>query len=72
MFATGAFEDIISAWYFTTPVAQSTINIRSLFAHSPSQTVIQGDYLECVTQEHCVMGVLSLLNRLLIYRPMGL
>ena len=36
MFATGAFEDMISAWYFTTPVAQSTINIRSLFAHSPS------------------------------------
>ena len=34
MFATGAFEDMISAWYFTTPVAQSTINIRSLFAHS--------------------------------------
>ena len=31
MFATGAFEIIIYAWYFTTPVAQTTISISSFF-----------------------------------------
>jgi len=36
MFATGAFEIIIYAWYFTTPVAQTTISISSFFPRSLS------------------------------------
>ena len=31
MFATGAFEIIIYAWYFTTPVAQTTIRSAPFF-----------------------------------------
>ena len=52
MFATGAFEDIISAWYFTTPVAQSTINIRSFFSRSLSLIIthISNEVIEYNTQ----------------------